>query len=631
MAGMIALLQRLARWLAPAAAEPDADELVALAPAASLRAIARRFWPDLRPYRWRLVLVGLFVALGPAVDAATIWLYKRLVDTVLVPRDLSPFLGLAALYVGLTLLGGAVAFGNSYLTAWVGEHFLLDLRTRVFAHLQKLSPGFFQRQRLGDLVARLTGDIADVEGLLVADASLALSYLLRIVVFVGALFALQWRLAALALIVAPLFWLAAQRFSERIQNVARDRQRRIGGIGAAAEESLANVALVQAYNRQETEIGRFRHQAREQMSAQLSLIRLAGLFAPLVNLVQIGGVLVVVGAGVFELTRGDLSLGGLLAFMAFLSQLYGPVSELTTLATNAASSAGGAERIIEVLDQSESIAERRGAVPLAARGDIVFDRVSFRYPDTDDMTLSDISLRVEPGETLALVGASGAGKSTIVNLLLRFYDPAAGRIALDGHDLRDLTLAGLRDNIAVVFQEALVFGGSIRGNIAYGRPDATERDIVRAAKAADAHGFITALPDGYDTIIGQRGARLSGGQRQRVAIARALLCDAPILIMDEPTTGLDAAASQRLSEVWRRAMAGRTTIVVSHNLLTVREATSIAVLDGGRIVEQGSHVELLVRNGEYARLYRLHHPDAAPVDIAPLQLETQDFVAIGRR
>jgi ATP-binding cassette, subfamily B, bacterial len=614
---MHALPQRFVRWFAPAA---EADDLVALAPAATLREIARRFWPDLRPYRGRLALLLFFIALGPAAETATIWLYKRLVDEVLVPRDLAPFFGLAALYVGLTLLGGLVAFGNSYLGAWIGERFLLDLRTRVFAHLQNMSPAFFQGQRLGDLVARLTGDIAEVEGLLVADLSLALSYLIRIALFAGALFLIEWRLALLALVVSPLFWLAAQRFSARIQTISRDRQRRIGGIGAVAEESLANAALVQAYNQQAAEIERFQGQAREQMTAQLALTRLAGLFAPIVSLVQLGGVLIVVGAGVWELTQGNLTLGGLLAFLAFLSQLFGPVSGLTTLATTAAASAAGAERIVELLDQTPTVADRPAAIPLTARGEIVFDRVSFRYPNADAAALTDVSFRVAPGETLALVGPSGAGKSTIVNLLLRMYDPAAGRVTLDGHDLRDLTLAGLRDNVAVVFQESLVFGGSIRDNIAYGRPGATGDDIIRAARDADAHDFITALPDGYDTIIGQRGARLSGGQRQRIAIARALLRDAPILILDEPMTGLDAAAGQRVSDLWRRAMRGRTTIVVSHNLLTVRDATSIATLDGGRIVEQGSHAALLARDGTYARLYRLHHPDATRVPSPPAPL-----------
>src|SRR5439155_7215661 len=326
----------------------------------------------------------------------------------------------------------------------------------------------------------------------------------------------------------------------------------------------------------------------------------------LVDLIELLGALVVVGLGTWRLAHGEMSLGALLVFITYLNGLYSPIRGLTRLVNTLYSASAGAERILELLDERPGVRERRAPRRLErAGGELALERVRYCYPEGERNALEDVSFAAHPGETVAVVGASGAGKSTLIKLLLRFYDPSGGRITLDGHDLRELDLASLRSNLAVVLQETAVFDGTVRENIAYGRPDASEEEIVAAAWAADAHEFITYLPDGYDTRVGQRGRLLSGGQRQRLAVARAMVRDAPLLILDEPTTGLDEQSAERLLGPLRQAASGRTTILITHDLLAAREATRIVVLDDGRVCEEGTHDDLLAAGGAYARLHGL--------------------------
>src|SRR3954468_3426267 len=577
---------------------------VAEAPAVPMLAIVRRFWPYARRYRPWLLLTGLFIVLDAAIETGAVWLFKGLADEVLVPRDLHALVWVGALFVAVTVAGGVVGFADDVLSTWVSERFLLDLRTRFYAHLQTLPLDFFEGRRLGDVLSRLTADIQAIESFVLSGVADVLSYMLRAVFFAAALFFLQWDLALVALVVGPAFYVAARKTARLLKRASREKRRRSGSIGAVAEEGLANIALVQAYGREDEERERFHEQNLGAFRAQMTATRLRAGFGPLVELIELAGGLLVMAYGTVKLSQGALSLGGLLVFMAYLSKLFSPVRGLSRLATGLYSASAAAERVIEFLDERPTVVDP--PAPLAAgrrHGAVRFEGVRYAYPGAAAEALRGVDLAVGPGEVLALVGRSGAGKSTVARLLLRFADPSSGRVVLDGQDLRAYAVSDVRANVAVVLQETLVFDATVFENIAYGRPGATRDEVEAAARAADAHDFIAELPKGYDTPVGQRGRKLSGGQRQRVAIARAMVRDAPVLLLDEPAAGLDAPSAQRILEPLRRLMDGRATIVIAHDLLTVREATRIAVLDAGRVVDTGRHEELLARCALYRELW----------------------------
>lgn len=574
-------------------------------PTIPARAAFRRFWPLTKGLRRWLVVVWVCTVLAALAETEAILVFSDLTDNALRKGSLSAFWGPAVKWLGVAIAGAAVAYAGNSLAAWVAERFVIRLREQVFDHVQRLPPHFFQRHRQGDLLSRLTSDVEAIETMVVSGLVGAASAVFSALFYAAAAFWLRWDLAAATFVLAPLFWLAARRFSGSIKDVSRAGRVADGAITSVVEESLGNIVLTQAYDRRDAERRRLREEANAWFRASVRSTRLNEAYEQLVQVIETVCVLAVIGIGAWEISAGRMTLGQLLAFAAFLGYLYPPVRGLAQLGLTVTAATAGAERLIEILDVPPAVTDPRHPAQTGRPDGLIEVReVSFRYPGADAPALQGLSFTVHPGELVIVTGPSGAGKSTVTKLLLRFYDSDAGDVLLDGVPLRHFPLARLREYVTLLPQETLVLHDTVRANIACGRPGASDQALIEAAKAADAHEFIMRLPEGYDTKVDPNSARLSGGQLQRLAIARAILRDSPVLVLDEPTTGLDAMAARRVVKPLRRLMAGRTTIMITHDLNLAPDADRILVVDRGRIVETGRHDELLAWGGAYARLHR---------------------------
>ncbi|MBX3350166.1 MAG: ABC transporter ATP-binding protein [Nitrospira sp.] len=572
--------------------------------------IFKRFLPFVRPYVPRLLLAGLLVTGVALINLTLVRLAGTLWDVITVQHDADKMTRSIGLFLGLVILQGLCSMGHSYLTAWVSQTVVADFRKHLFEHLQKLTLSFFARRRTGELLSRLMSDVTVIQSLVTETPIDGVKQLVTFVGGITFLLLMNWQLCLLILVLLPLLVVVSKMFGRRLKSLSTAIQDHTAALSTLTEEVISGIRIVKSFVQTGRERTRFADQVEQTLHLTLRRAGIMAVFIPVISLLTFSSATAVLWYGGRQVIDGAVTPGELFAFVLFAGILIGPFSSAAKIFTQIKEAQGATQRVFEILDAQPDIDDRPDAHPLGTiAGHVRMEDVTFSY-DTRHPVLVHLSFEAKPGELVAFVGPTGAGKTTVINLLHRFYDPIEGRLTIDGRDLQDVTLDSWYRQIALVPQETILFGGTILDNIRYGNREANEATVVEASQAAHAHDFITNLPDGYQTVVGEKGVNLSGGQRQRIAIARAILKNPRILLLDEATSSLDTESERLVQEALQRLMEGRTTFVVAHRLSTIQRADRILVLDKGQLVEEGTHTQLMEHRGLYHYLYtiRLNEP-----------------------
>jgi len=574
----------------------------------------KRLFNHLKPYWKKLLVILTLLLLWTGLELLPPLFQRTIIDDIVQTGDTSRLVPLVSGLIGIYLALQLVSAGDLYLRHALGERFILDLRVELYAYLQRLSLSYFERTSTGELMSRITNDVNALEQFVTHGSSLTLVDLLRLLGTAGVLLWLDWQLALVAMLPVPVLAVALRLFNTRVRPIYRQVRDRLGDINARLQDNISGIQVIQAFGQERAALERFAEDSQAYYRARVQGIRAWSTFFPAIRFMAALGMALVLAFGARRVIDGDLSLGTLVAFLSYVTSFYQPINRLTEVDNVFQQALAASERVFELLDQEPDIQDTPDAsAPPAIQGEIAFEHVYFCYGEGEakaatagdgEYVLHDVSFHVAPGQVVALVGPSGAGKTSIANLLNRFYDPIRGQVRVDGRDVKDIPLDCLRAHIAVVLQETFLFNSSVRDNLLFAKADASDKEMIAAARAAYAHDFIMDMPNDYDTEIGERGVRLSGGQRQRLALARAILADPRILILDEATSSVDAEAEYLIQQALEQVLKGRTALVIAHRLSTIRDADKIIALEEGHIREVGDHRELMSREGLYSQLYR---------------------------
>ena len=567
----------------------------------------KRILRYIKPYLHVLFAALLCTMLAAAGNLYLPWIFRDMIDKVLTAKDAYMLNMISASIVVIFFLRGIFLYGQNYLMSWVGQRVIIDIRGEVFRKLQRLSMSFYDRNKTGTIMSYVTNDVSALQGAMVDNTVDLVTESIILIGSVCAMIYLDWKLTLFTILTFPVVLFFMNFFGKKIRRSGGQIQEAAADITSVLQESVSSARVVKSFVREQYEIERFERENEANLKANLKNAKYMATLTPTIEFVAALGVTLILWYGGNNVIDGETTAGSLVAFLAYAVNISNPIKRITRTTGTIQRALAAAQRVFDVLDLPEEVHDLSDAKELpAVTGSVRFEHVSFSYNAGDEI-LHDLSFEAKPGQAVGLVGPSGAGKSTIASLLPRFYDCDEGTIRIDGTDIKHVTLDSLRQQVGIVPQETILFNGSVYDNILYGRLDATKEEIEAAAKAANAHDFIMELPNGYSTLLGDRGVNISGGQRQRIAIARAILKDPRILVLDEATSALDTESERLVQEALNRLMVGRTSIIIAHRLSTIKNADRILVLDKGNLVEDGTHDELMERNGLYAHLYQIQY------------------------